>query len=433
MIADDRSTGIVMAGAAALGAYEVGALSALVEDLAPALGRARIADVVSGSSAGAINAAAYAATIDDPAAGMARLRRVWSSMRLADILQPSAVELLWLLVETGLGPPFARRWMSLCGPRGALFDARPIQRLLAHTLPIERIAEHVRAGRIAGVAIGATHVATGRAAVFYASARPVPPWPASSRIRAVATRLGLDHVMASLAIPLVFAPVEIDGDLYCDGGLRQVVPLSPAIHLGATRLIVVDPLPGDLPADPVSENLRREAARSPLYLGGKALDALFADRLEVDLARLEQVTAIVQAGERRFGPGFTAELNAELSRAGAAPVRAVPTLRIAPSIDLGAWAADYVMRPAFERRARGPAARALRHLAEAGPTRAGDLLSFLLFDGGFAAELIELGRADVLARRDAVLALLASDPGSSAATAPAATPARALQRLAVEP
>jgi NTE family protein len=426
MSRDDESTGIVLAGAAALGAYEVGALSALVEDLAPALGRARIADVVSGSSAGAINAAAYAATIDDPVAGMARLRRVWSGLRLADILQPSAVELLWMLVETGLGPPFARRWMSLCGPRGALFDAQPIRRLLEHTLPIDRVGEHVRAGRIAGVAIGATHVATGRAAVFYASARPVPPWPASSRVRAVATRLGLDHVMASLAIPLVFAPVEIDGDLYCDGGLRQVVPLSPALHLGATRLVVIDPLPGELPPDPVAENLRREAARSPLYLGGKALDALFADRLEIDLARLEQVTAIVRAGERRFGPGFTSALNAELAHAGAPPVRAVPTLRIAPSIDLGARAVDYVMRPAFERGVRGPAARVLRRLAEAGQTRAGDLLSFLLFDGGFAAELIELGRADTLTRRDALLAALAEAPAPAVA-------ARAVQHLAAEP
>jgi NTE family protein len=222
--------------------------------------------------------------------------------------------------------------------------------------------------------------------------------------------------MASVAIPLLFAPVEIDGDLYCDGGLRQVVPLSPALHLGATRLVVIDPLPGEVATDALSENMRREAVNSPLYLAGKALDALFADRLEIDLARLEQITAILRAGQRRYGPGFSDELNAELVRSGDAPVREVPTVRIEPSIDLGALAVDYVMRPGFTARARGPAARILRRLAETGRTRAGDLLSFLLFDGGFATELVEIGRADARARRDELLALLAG-PTADAAVA----------------
>jgi NTE family protein len=172
------------------------------------------------------------------------------------------------------------------------------------------------------------------------------------------------------------------------------VPLSPSIHLGARRLLVINPL---APAGGVlDEQARRAASTSPFYLAGKALNALFVDRTEVDLARLEQLTAVLRAGRRRYGLAFEAEINAELARDGAAPLHAVTALRIGPSRDLGQLAAEYAAGPELARREHGIVAQLMRCLAEAGPTHTGDLLSYLLFDGGFAAELIALGRADAV-------------------------------------
>jgi len=409
-------TGVVLAGAAALGAYEAGVMSYVLDDLAAELDRPIRFDVLSGASAGAINVAAIAASADDPRTGVARLCDVWCGLRLDRVLRPSAAELLWMFVESGAGPAALRRAMALCGLRGGLLDPGPIRRLLDAKLPLGRIREQLQAGRLRGVSLAATHVASGRATLFYDDALGVPPWPTSANLTPMPTRLGIDHVMASASIPLLFPAVTIEGDLYCDGGLRQVVPLSPAIHLGAGRVLVVNPLTSTRTPTQRDESLRREAVASPLYLAGKALNALFVDRIDVDLARLDQITAIVRAGRRRFGPGFDAELNDELRAEGAAALQPIQTLRIEPSVDLGALAADYALRPAFARNARGTVGRLMRRLAEAGPTRAGDLLSYLMFDGGFAAELIAHGRADGRAQRRQLVELLADLPRDSAAS-----------------
>ncbi len=400
-----ESAGIVLAGAAALGAYEAGLLQHVVHEVARDIGRAQPFDVVSGTSAGAIIATAYAAFADQPAEGVAHLCDAWSSLRLGRTLRPSAVELLLVLLELPGPPSRIARALRVRTARGGLLDARPISDLLTRGIPVARIAEHLRAGELHAVALSATHVATGRAAVFYESAGPAAPWPADADVVPLRSELGVMHAMASAAIPLLFPPVALDGELYCDGGLRQMVPLSPSLHLGARRLLVVNPLASPELGD---AQARREASTSPLYLAGKALNALFLDRTEVDVARVEQLSAVLRAGRRRFGPRFDAELNDELARAGANAVHEVRTLRIGPSRDLGKLAADVVTSAAFARRERGLVGHAMRCLAQAGPTRAGDLLSYMLFDGEFARELIALGRHDASARHDELCDLLST-------------------------
>lgn len=397
-------SGVVLAGAAALGAYEVGVLQHVVDAVARELGRPRIFDVVSGTSAGAINAAALAAFADRPALGAARLGEAWTGLRLGQMLRPSAIELLLSLVAASESTSRLARALQIRRARGGVLDPGPITRLLASALPFERIEGHLASGTLRAAAISATHVATGRAAVFYQAGGAIPPWEAEGAI-AIRARLGSAHAMASAAIPLLLPPVTIGGDLYCDGGLRQMVPLSPSIHLGARRLLVINPL---APAGGTAEEqARREASLSPFYLAGKALNALFVDRTEVDLARLEQLSAVLRAGRRRFGPEFEAEINAELARDGAGPLHDVATLRMGPSRDLGRLAAEYAASPELARRERGLVVRAIRCLAEAGTTRTGDLLSYLLFDGGFAAELIALGRADARRRHGELCAFFA--------------------------
>jgi NTE family protein len=286
--------------------------------------------------------------------------------------------------------------------RGGVLDPAPITAEIRKA-PLERIPDHLRAGRLHGVAVSATRVANGEAVVFHGGSR-VEPWSPRENVTPVAARLDERHVLASAAIPLLFPPVMIDDELYCDGGLRQMVPLSPAVHLGATRLLVVNPLPATRARVKGPSSV---LMTSPLYIAGKALNALFADRVELDVQRLEHTNAILRAGKRRYGPAFESQINAELARDEQHELREIATLRIEPAHDLGGLAAEYVKSKTFLSRSPGPAGWLLRVLADGDPERAGDVLAYLMFDGGFTAQLIELGRADARAHHEALCGLLA--------------------------
>jgi len=394
------STGLVLAGASALGAYEVGVLDYVVDRVARDV-RVAMPDVVTGTSAGAINAMALAAFADKPSRGTHLLIAAWEELRIDRVVRPSSIELLSMLLDVTGAPRGIRRALEAHAIRGGLLDATPITRLVAR-IPFHRIADHVAAGRLRGVAVSATRVATGEAVIFHQAEQLAEPWNPAPNLVPVATQITAEHVLASAAIPLLFPGVVIDGETYCDGGLRQMVPLSPALHLGADRLLVINPLPaGPRPASVA----RSFSVTSPLYLAGKALNALFADRVEADLERLNGTTELLRAGTRRYGPTFERELNLELARAGQRALRMVSAQCIEPSQDLGALATEYVIGSEFRSRASGATGFALRCIADGDPSRVGDLLAYVLFDGGFTRQLIELGRADARARHDDLCAL----------------------------
>lgn len=391
---------LVLSGAAALGAYQVGVLDHLVTAVADDLDGPLGFDIVSGTSAGAINGAAVASAADLPAAAVERLADAWTGLRLADVLRPSAVELLAMLADVGAAPARWQRALAMLGARGGLVATRVVADLCAQAVRPGRITEHLAAGRLSAVAVAATQIATGRATVFYQGTRGVRPNAGPSM---VATALTAQHVLASAAVPLLFPAVAIDGDLYCDGGLRQLVPLSPALHLGARRVLMVS-CGSPVATGPDAAAARRSAAGSPLYLAGKALDALFTDGVDGDLDRLQQVNRLLEAGRRRYGDDFAAELDGELAAMGAPPVRPIELVHVRPSRDLATLATEYVTSPGSARSLRGTVARGFRRLVERDPVRAGGVLSYLLFDGGFAGELIALGRADARAQHAALVA-----------------------------
>lgn len=397
----DSRTGLVLSGAAALGAYEAGVVHHIATEVAKSLGKEIRFDIISGTSAGGINAAALASAAADPAGGAGSLCEVWSNLVLGQLLRPSAVELLRIVLDVGGRTGRLGQALQARMGQGGLLDPGPLERLLSEKLPIGRIADSVERGLVQAVALTTTRIATGEAVVFYQAARDHPPWLAAHGLVPRPTTLGLSHALASAAIPLLLPAVAIDGDLFCDGGLRQVVPLSPAIHLGATHLLVIPPFPHIGTGGPEVEESRRKAVTSPIYLAGKALNAFFVDRVDADLTRLEQINHILEAGRRRFGPAFEADLNDELAcLAGAGPLRRIQVLRIEPSRPLGTLAVEHVTSRDFARKEKGAAGTLLRCLADRDPSRSGDLLAYLLFDGTFAARLIELGRADARERHE---------------------------------
>lgn len=388
-------TGLVLGGAAAMGAYEVGVLSYVYDAVVPEAAGPE-PSVFCGTSAGAINATALAAYADEPLIGTALLARSWRELELSSVLRPSIVEILSMLLDVTGSAPNLRRLAAIAS-HGGLLDSAGVAALVAR-IPFERLAGHMASGYVRGVAVGATRVADGCNTLFYASDADLRR-TAEANVRYVPAQLRPEHVLASAAIPMLFPAVEVDGEPYVDGGLRQIVPLSSASRLGARRLLVINSLSSQhVPiADP--------PIASPLYLAGKALNALFADRIEVDIAHVRRLDAIIRAGTARFGPEFPDALNEQLAAHGEEPFEELRIVSIEPTRDLGVVAADYVrseLRPGSS-----PIAALLHRVADSDPQRVGDLLAFILFDAGFTSALIDLGRSDARARHAEIAGLFA--------------------------
>jgi NTE family protein len=391
----ESSVGMVLAGGSARGAYEVGVICYIVEEVARALGRDVPIDIISGTSAGSINACMLAAHADQPRARGALLARRWTDLELEDVVRPAPGEILHVAARM-----LGRGSRSGVRRRGGVFDPTGIERIVRDCTPFEAIARHLRAGRLSAVSISTTHVASGRTIVFVQRREAgLPRWGSDPTMVVRTAEIRAEHVLASAAVPLLFPAVEIDGEFYCDGGLRQNVPLSPARRLGADGLIVINPRYIREEEPPPSIGSARERGYpDPLFIFGKAMNALLLDRIENDIRRLEKLNAVLAAGERRFGPGFGATLNEELGRSGESSLRPLDVVYIRASQDIGVLAADYVRSPGFARRVPGLLGRGIRKIGES-ETEA-DLLSYVLFDGPFARLLIEMGRNDARARHE---------------------------------
>ena len=240
--------------------------------------------------------------------------------------------------------------------------------------------------------------------MFLSSAEPVPrEWSRDPFVRHRAARIGPRHVLASAAIPMLFPSVKIGDEFFTDGGLRQNTPMSPAIRLGADRLLLISLRHVAAPTKEL-EKERTEAAPKPLFLAGKALNALLLDHTEYDLQRMQRINLILEAGHASFGHRFESMMNQALVGLRGAPLKRIQAVHIRPSEDIGALAADFVASGRMS--VSGLIARKLIHrLAGSEAPHESDLLSYLLFDGAFASDLIELGRRDAAAKADELAAL----------------------------
>lgn len=402
---DRRRVGLVLAGGAARGAYEAGVLQYLLCEVPRALGRPVPLDVLCGTSVGAVNVCALAAWADEPEGRAARLVRAWTELQLGEVLRPDFREIVAMI--GGLAGHAPTR-MPHEGRRGGVLEATPLEQLLQKAIPFERIPEHLRAGRLHALSVSTTHVKSGRTVVFiHRREAGLPRWREDPTILPREVRMRESHALASAAIPFLFPAVRIDGEFYCDGGLRQNVPLSPARRLGADGLIVVNPRYIGPRASPQS-NLTAEPYPGPLFLLGKALNAILLDRIDADIDRLDRINRILDAGTRRYGPEFVRDLNDALGDDPGKGMRPLRAVLIRASQDIGELAGAFVRSAEFRERARGMTARLLRRLGEGEGPSGGDLLSYLLFDGAFARQLIDLGWHDARDRREDICALLDS-------------------------
>ena len=363
----------MLPGGGARAAYQVGALRAIAQVLPTQ--STQPFPVICGTSAGAINAAVLGANADSFRRGVARLLRWWRAINVTDVYRADLVtltrhglQLVTTLGGGGLGPERAT----------SLLDSTPLRKLLSAGIDTERIRAHVDAGNLHAVAINATSYGSGHAVTFYDAAPGLAPWHRVRR-RGERSRLEIDHVLASSAIPLVFPAIRVGDDYYMDGSVRQIAPLAPALHLGATRVVVIaiGQFTGQsgTPASPHYPSLGQ--------IAGHALSSVFLDNLAADLERLHAINRLAA----------TTDLHRH------ADARHVDVLVLAPNSDLGALAVQYAHR----------LPRAVRYfLRGLGSTRGtgSNLLSYLLFDREYCRALMRLGYADAMVRRDEIVAFL---------------------------
>lgn len=394
--------GFVLSGGGSRGAYEAGIIHYLRTDLKRRLGRHVPLDIVTGTSVGAINAAFVAATHHDLDTQADRITAAWRALRIEELISLRARDVLRAArLMLGAEPPLPDAGSFRYG---GLLDTGGLERFVVRTIPWRGIERSLRGGHLHAISVSATHVGTGHTVVFLASAEPVPrEWSRDPFVRHRASRIGPRHVLASAAIPLLFPAVKIGEEFFTDGGLRQNTPMSPAIRLGADRLLLVS-LRHVAPQPAAVERERTEAYPKPLFLVGKALNALMLDHTEYDLQRMQRINLILEAGYASFGSQFEAMMNHELLRLRGAPLRRIQAVHVRPSEDIGMLAAQFVNSGRM--RVSGAIARKLIYRLAAGEARhETDLLSYLLFDGDFAAELIELGRRDAAKKEDELAAL----------------------------
>lgn len=404
--------GFVLSGGGSRGAYEAGIIHYLRTDLAKRLGRHVPIDIITGTSVGAINAAFMAATADDPTSQAEQIVAAWRALRIEELIGLKARDALRaarMMLGGDPPPPTPGSFRY-----GGMLDTSGLERFVLRHIPWSRIDRSLRDRHLSAISVSATHVGTGHTVVFLSSAEPVPrEWSRDPFVRHRTARIGPRHVLASAAIPLLFPAVKIGDEFFTDGGLRQNTPMSPAIRLGADRLLLISlrHVKNQSQAPAVSaaiERERTEAYPKPLFLAGKALNALMLDHTEYDLQRMQRINLILEAGHNSFGDQFEVMMNRELVRLRGAPLRRIQAVHIRPSADIGRLAAEFVN--SGKMRVSGVIARKLiQRLAGAEAPRESDLLSYLLFDGDFAAQLIDLGRHDAAAKADDLAALFDLD------------------------
>lgn len=378
------ATGLVLSGGGVRGAYAAGVLLGLVELLELGPDDPLPIEIYAGTSVGAVNATFLAGGRARARTTVDKLVEKWLSLKVEE--------------HVTVDMSFVVGWAR--GRASHLLHTEALDELMVGGTDWEGIHRGVEEGTLRALLIPALHLGTGVTHIFCEAAEPERVRSSRDPERClVATRIRPEHVLASAALPLLFPPRHIDGELFVDGGLRFNTPISPALRAGASRLLVIPLIQTHL--DLQSRLPASGEASLALYLG-KLLNALLLDPVQRDLIVLERTNELVKSLTDRLSERDLAEVHRAWAAGRGGPYRVVPHVSVAPTRNLGALTSDVLEKLRHRSFFPHSFTMLMRTLDREGSWEA-DLASFLLFDAALAERFVEAGRSDAHARADELL------------------------------